>query len=63
MTLIAFHTKSGDHYPVRFRPNCARTYFDTMTGQDEGLDELMVRLRRHGWELLSVDEFKRRTKK
>ena len=52
---IAINRKTLDRWPVYFRPDCERTYFDCH-GRDEGLAEMMIRLAKHGYELLTVGQ-------
>ena len=42
---------SNDSFPVLFRPECERTYFDHETGKDESLVEVIERLSSAGYEL------------
>lgn len=40
-----------DGWPVEFRPDCERTKFDWLTGKDEGLYDMMIRLDKHGFDV------------
>ena len=48
--------KIVDRWPIMFRPECERTYFDARTGKDEGLDEVIERLAKRGMELWNISD-------
>ena len=50
----AVHNSGKDWYPIMFKDNCERTFFDRQTGEDESLMEVKERLEKAGYEL--VDE-------
>lgn len=54
MTMYAISRTSEDRFPVMFRPECDRTYFDPRNGTDEGLLEMIVRLDKAGYDLVST---------
>lgn len=55
--MIALYARSRrkphDGWPIFLRDDCDRTPFDPQTGYDEGLFDLMLRLDRAGYDLLT----------
>lgn len=47
----AVHKTSNDWFPVMFRGDCERTFFDRNTGKDESMVEVMERLAKCDYEL------------
>ena len=56
MIRVALHRKSDSRYPIEFRPDCERTYFEPVTGKDETLVQVIERLDRQGYDLISYVE-------
>ena len=47
-----------DWYPIAFRPECDRTYFDFRTGIDRSLVEVTEELAQSGYSLESTSPYK-----
>lgn len=56
---IAYSRTSTDRFPIMFRSDCERTLCDWQ-GCSEGLLDVILRLDKAGYDLISYDEAKRR---
>lgn len=56
MLRYALSKTSNDRFPIEFRLDCERTYFDRNTGKDETLIEVIERLDKAGYLLLNSRE-------
>jgi hypothetical protein len=56
MTRYALSRTTNDRWPIEFRPDRERTYFNPSTGKDESLLEVMKRLDKSGYDLLHSRE-------
>lgn len=59
MIRYAYSRNSDDRWPIMFRPDCERTLCD-WRGESEGLLDLIQRLDRGGYDLISRAELERR---
>lgn len=58
MIRYALSKTSEDSFPILFRPDCERTFFDPRTGLDRSLLEVKENLNKNGYDLFeSLEEF------
>ena len=50
--------KAEDWIPFYMRPNCDRSYFDSVTGKDEGLKDAIERYAQGGYLMESKSPYK-----
>ena len=55
MTRYALSRTTNDRYPIHFRNDCERTYFDGQ-GKDIGLFDLIIQLDKAGYDIIHSRE-------